>query len=115
MATAVVLWLAFASVLIFGGMWLYLHWYKTVYRKEQRKLGRAIRDLVKRLKAFDTKHPDKQALKYNKNLRGQRGQISIPLAEARAGQHKLEQRLRLSVGTWLGLLFAIACLAILVP
>ena len=115
MVTAAVLWFAFASVLILGGMWLYLLWYKTVYRKGQRKLGRTIRDLDKRLKAFEAEHPDKHALKYNENLRGQRSQIASPLAEARAGQRKLELRLRLMVGAWIGLLFILACLAILVP
>ncbi|MBI2050748.1 MAG: hypothetical protein HYT31_02990 [Parcubacteria group bacterium] len=115
MVTTAVLWFAFAFVLIIGGMWLYLIWYRTVYRRGHRKLGRTIRDLEKRLKAFDAEHPDKQALKYNDNLRLQRGQISIPLAEARAGQRKLKQRLHLMVGAWIALLFTLACLAILVP
>ena len=115
MVAAAVLWFAFASVLVLGGMWLYLLWYKTVYRKEQRKLGRTIRDLDRKLKAFEAKHPDKQALRYNENLRGQRSQIASPLAQAQASQRKLKQRLHLMVGAWIGLLFILACLAILVP
>ena len=115
MVAAAVLWFAFASVLILGGMWVYLIWYRIVYRKGQRKISRTIRDLEKRLKAFEAENPDKQALRFNENLRGQRSQIASPLAQAQASQRKLKQRLRLMVGAWIGLLFGLACLAILVP
>ncbi|MEK7189290.1 MAG: hypothetical protein AAB671_02210, partial [Patescibacteria group bacterium] len=108
------LWYAFAAILVIGGMVLYLDRYKK-YRKAAHKLGREIQRRGQKLIDFDTEHTDHQALKYNTNLSERRCLLVRMLSESEEERAKLKLNLILFVGLWLGLLIAVACLAIFVP